>query len=153
MKITFLWIGKAKQKEFQKLENLYSQRLKHYCKYVIRELKEVKSKSTHDLKNQEGKLFLENVKTSDHLILLDESGQQKQSRKLAQELQNYMNLSQNIVFLIGGAHGVSQEVFDRSNSILSLSEMTLTHDMARILLLEQVYRAHTILRGEKYHND
>jgi len=153
MKITFLWIGKAKQKEYQKLQGLYSERLKHYCKYTIHELKEVKSKSTHDLKNQEGQLFLDNVKTSDHLILLDESGQQKQSRKLAQDLQNHMNLSQNIVFLIGGAHGVSQAVFDRSNSILSLSKMTLTHDMARILLLEQVYRAHTILRGEKYHND
>ena len=64
-----------------------------------------------------------------------------------------MNHSQDLVFLIGGAHGVSQQVFDRSDTVLSLSKMTMTHDMARILLLEQVYRAHTIIRGEKYHND
>ena len=153
MKIKFLWIGKAKQKEFQKLETLYSQRLKHYCKYSIRELKEIKSKNPHELKQQEGQLFLSQIETSDHLILLDETGQQKQSRQFAQLLQNHMNHSQDLVFLIGGAHGVSQEVFDRSDTILSLSNMTMTHDMARILLLEQVYRAHTILRGEKYHND
>ena len=153
MKIKFLWIGKAKQKEYQKLESLYSQRLKHYCKYSIKELKEVKSKNSKDLKNQEGQLFLSHIEQTDHLILLDETGEQQQSRKLAQGIQNYMNRSQNIVFLIGGAQGVSQEVFDRSNTILSLSKMTLTHDMARILLLEQVYRAHTIIRGEKYHND
>jgi 23S rRNA (pseudouridine1915-N3)-methyltransferase len=153
MKIKFLWIGKAKQKEFQKLEALYTQRLKHYCKYSIRELKEIKSKNPQELKQQEGQLFLSQIDSSDHLILLDETGEQKKSRQLAQTLQNYMNRSQDIVFLIGGAHGVSQEVFDRSDTTLSLSQMTLTHDMARILLLEQVYRANTIIRGEKYHND
>ena len=75
------------------------------------------------------------------------------SRQLAAELQKLMNQSQNITFLIGGAYGVSDEIFKRSNLTLSLSKMTLTHDMARTLLLEQVYRAHTIIRGEKYHND
>jgi len=153
MKIKFLWIGKAKQKEFQKLESLYAKRLKHYCKYSIKALKEIKANNPHELKKQECQLFLSQINASDHLILLDETGQQQQSRQLAQQLQNYMNRSQDIVFLIGGAHGVSQEIFDRSNSILSLSQLTLTHDMARILLLEQVYRAHTIIRGEKYHND
>lgn len=153
MKIKFLWIGKIKQKELQKLEALYAQRLQHYCKYSIKELKEVKSKNPNELKQQEGQLFLSQIEASDHVILLDETGQQKQSRQLAQTLQNYMNRSQDIVFLIGGAYGVSQEVFLRSNTILSLSKMTMTHDMARVLLLEQVYRAHTIIRGEKYHND
>ena len=111
------------------------------------------SKDPQELKNLEGELFLAQIKPSDHLILLDETGRATTSRQLAKQQQSFMNRSQNIVFLIGGAHGVSQAVFDRSNSTLSLSEMTLTHDMARILLLEQVYRAHTILRGEKYHND
>ena len=153
MKITFLWMGKAKHKEYQKLQEIYLGRLKHYCKFEVKELKEIKHKDPQELKNLEGELFLAQIKPSDHLILLDETGRATTSRQLAKQQQSFMNRSQNIVFLIGGAHGVSQAVFDRSNSTLSLSKMTLTHDMARILLLEQVYRAHTILRGEKYHND
>ena len=153
MKITFTWIGKSKFKEYQKLQDLYAKRLKHYCKFDIREFKELKSKNAQELKIKEGQQFLSEINSSEFLILLDETGKQYKSRALATELQKLMNRSQNITFLIGGAYGVSEEVFNRSDLTLSLSKMTLTHDMARTLLLEQVYRAHTIIRGEKYHND
>ncbi len=153
MKITFTWIGKSKFKEYQKLQDLYTKRLKHYCKFGIKEYKELKFKAAQELKSKEGKLFLSEIDSTEYLILLDETGVQLKSRQLASELQKLMNRSQNITFLIGGAYGVSDEVFERSNLTLSLSKMTLTHDMARTLLLEQVYRAHTIMRGEKYHND
>ena len=153
MKITFSWIGKSKFNEYQQLQRLYTKRLRHYCKFEIREFKELRIKDTAELKVKEGRQILSSLVAQDYLILLDETGRQYSSRQLATELQKLMNRSQNTTFLIGGAFGVSEEVFDRSNLVLSLSKMTLTHDMARLLLLEQVYRAHTIIRGEKYHND
>ncbi len=154
MKITFLWIGASKYQEYQKLIDLFKKRLKHYCKFEVICLKEIKhNKTSIELKKKEGNLFLSHVAPKDHLILLDETGKMVTSRELAKKVQQHMNQSQSIVFLIGGAYGVSQELFDRADTVLSLSKMTLTHDMARLLLVEQVYRALTILRGEKYHND
>ncbi len=155
MKITFLWFGKSKYKDYDDLINLFDKRLKHYCKHRILTLKDPKhSGNPHVQKKKEGQLIMEQLKPSDYLILLDETGQSITSRGLSTLLQKQMNASTaHIFFLIGGAYGVDQPIFDRSNYTLSLSKMTLTHDMARLLIMEQVYRAFTILNGEKYHND
>ena len=128
MKITFLWIGSSKFKEYEQLIELFKKRLKHYCRFEVISVKEIKQvKNPEDLKKKEGRSFLSHITSKDHLILLDESGKLQSSRDLSRSIQNHMNQSQNIVFLIGGAYGVSKEVFERANQMLSLSKMTLTH--------------------------
>lgn len=150
-----MWLGKVKNKAFQNIQEDYLKRLTHYSKCTVQELKEprVKQKNTEETTKLEAEVFLSNIQSSDFVILLDEKGKQLSSESLAEWLQHKMNISLNrLVFVIGGAYGAHQLLKDRADYILALSKMTLTHDMARMLLLEQVYRAYTILRGEKYHN-
>lgn len=153
---SFLWIGKSKFKSYEELIKLYDGRIKHYTRHEIINLKELKAKnlSVEELKLKEAELFLAKINVSDFVVLLDERGKQMTSIELSIFLQKRMNVSTSrIVYIIGGAYGVHQTLFNRANYTWALSKLTLTHDMARILLLEQVYRAHTILRGEKYHNE
>lgn len=156
MKIHFLWLGKSKQKSFQQLLELYQERLKHYCNVSLQELREMKQKglTTDQFKDAEAELFINQLSPSDYVILLDERGKQMTSIELSNFIQHKMNISINrCVFVIAGAYGASQLLKDRSDYIWSLSHLTLTHDMARVLLIEQIYRGYTILKGEKYHNE
>ena len=156
MKVHFLWTGKSKQKSYQQLVDLYKDRLKHYCTVSLQELKEVKQKglSKDQFKDKEADLFIDQLQNLDYVVLLDERGKQMSSMQLSQWIQHKMNISVNrCVFIIAGAFGAAPKLMDRSDYKFSLSHLTLTHDMARILLMEQVYRGHTILRGEKYHNE
>ena len=155
MNINFIWFGQSKYDEYERLIKMFDKRLKHYCKHTITILKDSKNhRDPNHQKRVEATQILSVLKPSDYFVLLDESGKSMSSRQLSQFLQKRMNAStNNVVFLIGGAYGVDQTIFDRANYILSLSKLTMTHDMARLLLLEQVYRGYTILRGEKYHND
>ena len=152
----FLWIGKSKYIWYQELINLYGDRLKHYTRHEVISLKELRAKnlSIDELKQKEADLFLSKINDSDYVVLLDERGKQMKSIELSLFLQKRMNVSTaRIIYIIGGAYGVDPSLLDRADYIWSLSQLTLTHDMARILLLEQVYRGYTIIRGEKYHNE
>ena len=156
MKIHFLWLGKSKQKSYQELIDLYRSRLKHYSSITIQELKEPKLKglSIDQQKVAEAKEFLPQLQASDYVVLLDERGKHMTSMEMSKWWQHKMNISiHRCVFIIAGPYGAGALLKQRADYKMSLSHLTLTHDMARILILEQVYRSHTILRGEKYHNE
>ena len=156
MQVHFLWIGKTKDKAFISIIAEYEKRLKHYSKVKITTLKEIGGKkiSIPELKKREADLFIQELESSDYVVLLDERGKHQTSRELSSWMQHKLNISINrIVLIIAGPYGAHQTLKDRADYLLSLSHMTLTHDMARILNMEQVYRAFTILKGEKYHND
>ena len=155
MKIDFVWIGETKQKPFREINTDYVKRLSHYIRSKVISVKEpkVKGNQTDLLILEEAKAILAKTKSGDFVVLCDEKGKQMSSVEFAQWFQHKMNISvDRIVFIIAGAMGAHQLLKTRADYTLSLSKMTLTHDMARMILLEQVYRAMTILRGEKYHN-
>ena len=148
MKFRFLWIGKTKDKNWRALQDEYLKRLSHFVKYEITELRD---SAAHEGKEIESKRILENVNQTAFVCLLDVEGRSISSHNLAGEIEKWQNRGlKEIVFVIGGAEGVSSEVVERANYSLSLSFLTLTHDMARVVLLEQLYRAFTIIKGFPY---
>ena len=120
----------------------------------IPELKNASSLSREQIKTVEGKSILKCVRPTDELILLDEHGREFRSVEFASFLEKKMTTSaRDVVFVIGGAYGFSQEVYDRSDSKISLSKMTFSHQMVRTIFVEQLYRAFTIIKGESYHHE
>ena len=156
-KITVLAIGKTDDSWIKEGIDRYVKRLKHYLPFefqLIPDLKNRKKLSQSQQKEQEGLLILKYLQPTDYLILLDENGSHYSSRKYAQFLQQKMNNSlKTLVFVVGGAFGFSCEVYQRANSKLSLSKMTFSHQMVRLIFKEQLYRGFSILRGEKYHHE
>jgi 23S rRNA (pseudouridine1915-N3)-methyltransferase len=156
MKITLLTIGKTEDTYLREGIDKYLSRLKHYIKFEIieiPELKNTKALSEPQQKAKEAELIFKNTATTDHLILLDENGQELTSVKFAHLLNKKMVASvQNLVFVIGGPYGFDETVYKRANDKLSLSQMTFSHQMVRLFFAEQVYRAFTILKGEPYHH-
>ena len=134
----------------------YSKRIKRYTEFnvqTIPDLKGTKSWSIDQLKEEEGKRILKSINTRDFVILLDERGEDPDSFEFARFMEKQMLASvKSIVFVIGGAYGFSDEVYSRGNSLLSLSRMTFSHQVIRMVFMEQLYRAFTILRGEPYHH-
>ena len=157
MKIVLLSIGKTFQKFVKEGCAEFEKRLAHYINFQAVELPDIKNKaalSPADLMEKEAEKFLSHIKPADILILLDEKGKQLSSRKLASQLNNYfISGSPTIVILIGGAFGTAPSLQQRAHLLLSLSALTFSHQMARLIATEQIYRAMTILRNEKYHND
>ena len=157
MKINLLCIGKTDDKEIKNLINYYITRLHRHWNFEITEIPDVKNARnlTPDLlKKEEAKLFFNTIENSDWVILLDEKGKQFTSREFAQKLDFYQNNSiKKICFLVGGAYGFSDEMYQRANEKLSISKMTFTHQMIRLFFVEQIYRADQILQGKPYHND
>lgn len=148
MKFRFVWIGKTKDKNWRALQEEYLARLSHFVRC---EITEIKDSAAHEGAEIEGKRILENVNQTNFVCLLDVKGRSISSHDLANELEKWQNRSlKEIVFLIGGARGVSPEVCERANYSLSLSFLTLTHEMARVVLVEQLYRAFTIIKGFPY---
>ena len=156
MTIKILAIGKTDQKEIISLSDNYFRRLKHYARVefdIIPDLKNRKSMSEDQQKMEEGRLIKNMLKENDFVILLDERGKSLSSVGFAKFLQKKMNSGRKrVVFIIGGPYGFSQEIYDRSNDLLSLSKMTFSHQMVRLFFVEQLYRAFTIIRGESYHH-
>ena len=157
MKITLLTVGKTdKDWVRQGLDN-YVSRLKHYIPFSIveiPELKNVSALSKDQIKSKEGELILKNIRPTDDVILLDEKGKQYTSVELAKIIQDKISYAgKDIIFIIGGAYGFSDAVYQRANSKLSLSKMTFSHQMVRAIFAEQIYRAFTIMRGEPYHHE
>lgn len=156
MKVTFSWLGKSKDKSYDLIIDKYVKKIKHYTSADVAVLKEPKAKglSPEEQKKKEAELILSKIEDHQLLVLLDERGKRLSSRDLAKWIEHKQNISiSQVVFLIAGAYGAHPSLKERADFTLSLSDMTLTHDMARMIILEQVYRAYTILRGEKYHND
>ena len=120
----------------------------------IPELKNVSAFTREQIKEKEGELILSSVQQSDELVLLDERGSRYRSVDFAAFLQDRMVRSgRNMVFVVGGAYGFSREVYSRASSMISLSEMTFSHQMVRVIFAEQLYRAFTIMKGEPYHHE
>lgn len=157
MKINLLCIGKTDDKEIKNLINYYLARLPRHWNFEIIEIPDVKNARnlTPDLlKKEEAKLFLNIIENTDLVVLLDEKGKQFTSREFAQKLDSYQNNSiKKICFLVGGAYGFSDEMYQRANEKISISKMTFTHQMIRLFFVEQIYRADQILQGKPYHND
>ncbi len=156
MKIKFLVVGKTTDKQLKNLIEIYTKRANHYLNFDFIELADVKKGrkiSTELLKEQEADLILSNISNDDEVILLDENGKQFTSQDFANFIQNKMIYSnKNITFVVGGAYGFATKVYQRANSKISLSLMTFSHQMIRLLFVEQFYRAMTIIKGEPYHH-
>ena len=156
MKIKFFVLGKTAFPDVKVGEDRYAARLQHYCTFdrvEIPDVKNPKALSQEQLKKKEGELILAKVIPTDYLILMDETGLHQSSVEFAQWLdKKQMSVNGNLLFVIGGAYGFSEEVYERANARLSLSKMTFSHQMVRMIFLEQLYRAYTILKGEPYHH-
>ena len=157
MKMTLITVGKTDVKWVKEGLDLYAGRLSHYIQFSISEipeLKNVSSLSREQIKEKEGELISAMLKPSDDVILLDEHGKEFRSVEFASYLQGKMaSGGRNIVFIIGGAYGFSRKIYDRADSMMSLSRMTFSHQMVRTIFAEQLYRAFTIMKGEPYHHE
>ena len=157
MKITLLTVGKTDKDWVRQGMEIYVSRLKHYIPFAVVEIPELKNVSalTKDqIKTREGELILKNIKPTDDLILLDERGKEYSSVEFAKVLQDKISyVGKDLVYVIGGAYGFSDAVYQRANSKISLSRMTFSHQMVRAIFVEQIYRAFTIMKGEPYHHE
>jgi len=156
MKIKLLAIGKTDNKALQSLMDEYQQRLKHYIKFefeIIPDIKNAKNLSEYQQKEKEGELILSKIQPTDELMLLDENGLEFTSIAFSNYLQKKMNAgTKQLVLLIGGPYGFSDAVYAKSLGKVSVSKMTFSHQMIRVFIIEQLYRAFTILRNEPYHH-
>ncbi|MBO5498138.1 MAG: 23S rRNA (pseudouridine(1915)-N(3))-methyltransferase RlmH [Bacteroidales bacterium] len=157
MKITLLTVGKTDKDWVRQGLDIYVSRLKHYIPFSIVEIPELKNAaamSKEQIKTKEGELILKNIRSTDDVILLDERGKEFSSVELAKIIQDKISyVGKDIVYVIGGAYGFSDAVYQRADSKLSLSRMTFSHQMVRAIFAEQIYRAFTIMRGEPYHHE
>ncbi len=157
MKTTLILVGKTTDKHIAALIDDYTSRLQHYAPFemtVIPELKNTKSLSEQQQKQAEGELILRQLQPSDHVVLLDERGKTFRSVELAAWMTKKQQAAQRrLVFVVGGPYGFSEDVYRRANEQLSLSPMTFSHQMVRLVFVEQLYRAHTIIKGEPYHHE
>ncbi len=157
MKISLICIGKTDDKYILEGMEVYLKRLKHYVNFSKLEIPDLKnSKNLTELqqKEKEGQLILKQISNQDLVILLDERGKEYSSIAFSNFLEKQMIASvTSVVFVIGGPYGFSNEVYERSNSKISLSKMTFSHQMIRLFFIEQLYRAYSIMRGEPYHHE
>ncbi|MDR1652411.1 MAG: 23S rRNA (pseudouridine(1915)-N(3))-methyltransferase RlmH [Prevotellaceae bacterium] len=157
MKIKLLATGKTDDKHLAALIDDYQKRLQHYVSFEILTVPAVKNAgnlSHEQLKEREGDLILKAIAPSDEVVLLDEGGTHCKSTEFADFLQHKSLASvKTLAFVAGGAYGFSQQVYARAKSRLALSKMTFSHQMVRLIFVEQLYRAFTIVKGEKYHHE
>lgn len=157
MKIVLLAIGKTDAGYFIEAINEYQKRLEHYIPFEIQTLADIKNTkniSSEQQKEKEGELIIKNLQAGDYLVLLDDKGKEYTSIQFA----NYMEkkthtVSKRLIFVIGGPYGFSQSVYEKANEKLTLSRMTFSHQMVRLIFVEQLYRAMTILNNEPYHHE
>jgi 23S rRNA (pseudouridine1915-N3)-methyltransferase len=155
MKIELWVVGKTAFKYLDEGIQVYEKRLKHYTSFELVVLPDVKGPLSIDaLKSKEGDLILSRLTKDDVFVLLDENGKHQTSIEFSKYIDNQqVNSTKRLIFQIGGAFGFSDAVYNRANLKLSLSKMTFSHQMIRLFFVEQLYRAFTIIRGEKYHNE
>ena len=156
MECVLLCVGKTDQAELKQLIDLYQNRLKHYTKFslvVIDDIKNNKNLNEKQQKEAEGKALEKQLKGSDRVVLLDENGKKFSSIAFSDWI-NKQQVSgvKRLVFIIGGPYGFSNDIYARAQQKISLSSMTFSHQMVRLFFVEQLYRAHTILKNEPYHH-
>lgn len=157
MKLHVIFTGKTTGKLFQEAIADYQSRLVHYVPFSIEELpdlKNTKNLTEEQQKEKEADMLFEKLQPGDVLVLLDEKGKEFTSREFSTYLDNkQQTVGKRLVFLIGGPYGFSQRVYDAAQGKISLSKMTFSHQMVRLFLVEQIYRAYTILNNQPYHHD
>ena len=156
MKTTLVLIGKTVNKHFMANINDYCERISHYMPFdinVIPEIKNTKNLTEQQQKEREEEMILKSVNTSDTVVILDEHGDDFRSVEFASWLQKKQSTARRLVFVVGGPYGFSQAVYKRANEKISLSKMTYSHQMVRVIFTEQIYRACTIIKGEPYHHE
>ena len=155
VKIVILAIGKKHDQKLKDAIEEYTNRLKHYAptSWELVEAKTSSSMSPHEIKETESRLLLSKLNSEDKVILLDETGTELNSIEHADALHKHLNkATKQLVFVIGGAYGVSNELKKRADFVWSLSPLVFPHQLVRLMLVEQLYRGFTILAGEKYHH-
>lgn len=157
MKIQLMAVGRTTTPYLQQGIKIYTDRLSHYIPLettIIPDIKNTKGISEQRQKELEGQAMLQRIAGSDFVVLLDEKGRQFTSRQFATFIEKKMlTLPQRLTFIVGGPYGFSNDVYNRANQLLSLSDMTFPHEMVRLFFVEQLYRAFTIIGGEPYHHD
>lgn len=156
MKTVLILVGKTTDKHFAAGIDDYASRISHYMPFeivVIPELRNTKSLGEHQQKAAEGELILRQIQPSDTVVLLDEHGKEYRSIEFARWIEKLQQTARSLVFIIGGPYGFADSVYERSDAKLSLSKMTFSHQMIRLLFVEQIYRACTIIKGEPYHHE
>lgn len=156
MKTELIVVGRTVNKHFIAGIADYSERIGHYMPFsitTIPELKNTKSLTEEQQKQAEGEQILKLIQPSDTVVLLDEHGHEFRSVELASWLEQKRNTARRLVFVIGGPYGFSQAIYSRANEKISLSKMTFSHQMVRLIFTEQLYRACTIIKGEPYHHE
>jgi 23S rRNA (pseudouridine1915-N3)-methyltransferase len=148
MRFRFVWVGKTKDKNWKALQDGYLKRLSHFVKC---EITEIRDSAPHEGPEIEGKRILESLNQKTFAVLLDVGGKGLSSQQLAGTIEKWqLNGMKDVSFIIGGADGVSEEIRGKADYLLSLSFLTFTHDMARVVLLEQLYRGYSIIKGFPY---
>lgn len=156
MKTILLLVGKTVEKHYVTGIDDYCGRIKHYMPFdivTIPELKNTKHLTEEQQKQMEGEQILRQLQPSDMVVLLDEHGREFRSIELARWLEQKTQSAKRLVFVIGGPYGFSQDVYSRANEKISLSKLTFSHQMVRLVFTEQLYRACTIIKGEPYHHE
>jgi 23S rRNA (pseudouridine1915-N3)-methyltransferase len=156
MKVTLIQFGKSHFKFVEEGVDVFSSRLKHYCRFEQMMFEIPSKQRTTDIdqiKKIEGDILLKQTKPTDFVVLLDEQGKRYTSKSFASQLEKWQLHYAQIVFVIGGAYGFNDEVYARAQARLSLSDMTFSHQLIRVIFLEQLYRAFTIIKGEPYHHE
>jgi 23S rRNA (pseudouridine1915-N3)-methyltransferase len=156
MKITLIQLGKTHFKFVDQGFDEFTNRLKHYCKLESLSIElptRLKTTDIQLIKKNEGELVLKKITPTDFVVLLDERGKEMHSIAFSQYLQKLMLHHAHIIFVIGGAYGFSDELYARAQAKISLSKMTFSHQLIRLIFIEQLYRAFTISKGEPYHHE
>ena len=157
MKTTLLAVGRTVETYYIEAIKEYVERTKHYIPFeieIIPELKNTKNLSTEQQKEKEGELILKSLQSGDYIVLLDEKGKEFRSVEFASWMERKLsNAGRRLVFIIGGPYGFSEKIYQIANEKLSLSKMTFSHQMIRLIFVEQLYRAMTILNGGPYHHE
>lgn len=149
----FLFVGSPKKEPFKALENTYLKKISHYIKTDLSFVKDSNEKNIIKKNEKEGEALLQKIAPKAFVILCDEQGKTFTSNRFAEKLQSLLDAQDQIYFLVGGAYGFSDAVKKRANLILKIAPWTLPHELARVVLVEQVYRALSIARGERYHHE
>ena len=157
MEICVLSVGKLSSSWIMQGVELFEKRIERYIKFssiMLPDIKNAKSLSIENIKEEEGKMIISNLSSSDFIVLMDENGKEFTSRGFSDWMQKQMNAGRKrLVIIIGGPYGFSPAVYEKAHLKIALSKMTFTHEMAKLILTEQIYRGLTILKGEPYHHD
>ncbi len=156
MKVTLLFVGKTQDGLYAQSISDYSKRINHYLPFDVKVLGEVKNSSSlsqKQLKEKQAEAILKNIDEKSFVVLLDEKGKEFSSKEFALFVEKRTAMEKHIIFIIGGPYGFSEQIYSRANYQISLSKMTFSHQMVRLIFLEQLYRACTIIKGEAYHHE